>query len=80
MYDCTLSRVEECVARGDRTAALLALRAAVGEEQMAPRDAIELMLAVRQCPGDAVRGAIATMRSGPPGAYRFVPNLDDAFA
>lgn len=80
MYDLTLVKVGECVAHGDRPAALRVLRTAAADGQIGPRDAIELMLAVRQSSVDGVKEAIDSMRSGLPGAYRFVPKADHAFA
>ena len=80
MYDLTLTKVDDCIAHGDRAAALRVLRAAVCDGQIGPHDAVELMLAVRQGSDDGVREAIDVMRSGLPGAYRFVPKADHAFA
>ena len=80
MYDLTLVKVDECVAHGDRAAALRVLRSAVGDGLIGPHDAIELMLAVRQGSDDRVKEAIDLIRSGLPGAYRFVPKADHAFA
>jgi len=80
MYDLTLFKLDQCVARDDRAAALGILRAAVNEGQISPRDGIELMLAIRQGSADGVKEAIGAMRSGLPGAYRFVPRADYAFA
>lgn len=80
MYDLTLVKLDECVAHGDRAAALRVLRSAVNDGDIVPRDGIELMLAVRQGSAETVREAIDLMRSGLPGAYRFVPKADHAFA
>ena len=80
MYDLMLGKLGECVARDDRAAALGILRAAVNDGQVSPRDGIELMLAIRQGSAEGVRAAFDAMRSGLPGAYRFVPRADDAFA
>jgi hypothetical protein len=80
MYDLTLVKVDECVAHGDRAAALRILRSAVCEGLMDSHDAIELMLAVRQGSDDGVKEALDSVRSGLPGAYRFVPKAEHAFA
>lgn len=80
MYDPTLAKVDACIAHGDRAGALLALRVAVVDGAMGPRDAIELMLAVRQCSCEGVRDAIVAIRSGMPGTYRFIPSAEHAFA
>lgn len=80
MHDLTLGKVDECVARGDRAAALRTLRAAVGDGQIGSHDAIELMLAIRQGSADDVKEASNALRSGVPGVYRFVPKADHAFA
>jgi hypothetical protein len=80
MYDPTLILVDECVAHGDRAAAMRVLRAAVSDGVMVPQDAIELMLAVRLGSSDGVREAIGSVRRGLPGAYRFVPKAEHVFA
>ena len=80
MYDLTLVKVDECLAHGDRAGALGILRSAVGDGLIGSHDAIELMLALRQGSDDGVREAIDLMRSGVPGAFRFVPKADHAFA
>ena len=80
MYDLTLVKLDECIAREDRAEALDILRAAVRDGHIGSRDAIELMLALRQGNAEGVRAAIEAMRSGLPGAYRFVPRADHAFA
>jgi hypothetical protein len=80
MYDLTLIKVDDCVTHGDRAAAMHVLRAAVSQGAMSARDAIELMLAVRADSDDGVKAAIGVIRSGLPGAYRFVPKAEYAFA
>jgi hypothetical protein len=80
MNNLTLIRLDECVRRGDQTAAFRILRAAVNHGQIIPRDGIELMLAVRQGSAEAVKEAVDSMRAGLPGAYRFVPKVDHAVA
>lgn len=80
MYDLTLVKLDECVARGDRAAAHALLRAAVRDGQIASRDGIELMLTLRQGTAEDVKEALYAMRLGLPGAYRFVPKADHAFA
>ncbi len=80
MNQLTLTQIRDCVNRGDRTAALTALRAAIQEERITPRDGIELMLAIRQGSRPAMLEAVETMKWGLPGAYRYVPKADHAFA
>ena len=80
MYDLTLVKIDECVAHGDRAGALRVLRSAVSDGLIGSHDAIELMLAVRQGSDDGVKEAIDLVRSSLPGAYRFVPKADYAFA
>jgi len=76
----TLTQVRDCVARGDRTAALNALRSAVDDNNLAARDAIEFMLAVRQGSEPVMQEAVEAMQWAQPGAYRYVPKADHAFA
>ena len=76
----TLAQIRECLAHGDRVAALDAVRAAIDADQIGPRDGIELMLAVRQGSREVVLEAVETMKCGLPGAYRYVPKADHAFA
>lgn len=76
----TLARIRECVARGDRAAALDAVRFAIDDNQIDVRDGIELMLAVRQGSHEVMLEAVETMQSGYRGAYRYVPKADYAFA
>lgn len=71
-----LAQIRECVAHGDRAGALQMVRAAIGREEIVPRDAVELMLAVRQGSPDVVAEAVEAMECGVPGAYRFVPKAD----
>ena len=80
MNDSTLVEIDECVAHGDQAGALRVLRSAVTDGLMGPREAIELMLVVRQGSLATVKEAIGALRSGLPGTYRFVPKPDYAFA
>ncbi len=80
MYDLTLTGLRGCVSQEDRTAAMQLLRAAITTGLMLPRDAIELMLVVRDGTSDQVMEAITKMRSGIPGSYRYIPTADHAAA
>lgn len=80
MSPLNLAEIRECVAHGDRGSALRALRAAIDHEDIGARDGIELMLAVRQGSPEIVAEAVEAMEWGLPGAYRFVPKADHAFA
>jgi hypothetical protein len=75
-----LAQIRECVAHGDRTSALRALRAAIDHDDIGARDGVELMLAVRQGSPEVVAEAVDAMAWGLPGAYRFVPKADHALA
>ena len=75
-----LANVRNCVAHGNRAAALSLLRAAIEREQILPRDGVELMLAVRQGRLESVAKAIETVESAPPGSYRYLPCADYAAA
>jgi hypothetical protein len=68
-----LAEIRECVAHGDRAAALAALRAAIEENKIKSRDGIELMLAVRQGSMAAAADAIEKMGRGLSGVYRCAP-------
>ena len=76
----TLTYIRECAVHGDRAAALDAVRSAIDHDQIGPRDGIELMLAMRQGSPEVMIEAVDTMRCGLPGAYRYVPKADYAFA
>lgn len=80
MYELTLSQLRDCITHDDRPAALRVLRTAISNELIAPRDGIELMLAVRNAAQDTVMEAIGTMGAGLPGTYRYVPKAEYAFA
>jgi hypothetical protein len=74
-----LAEIRECVAHGNRAAALSALRAAIAQQKIVARDGVELMLAVRQGSPDVVADAVEAMEWGLPGAYRFVPKAAHDF-
>jgi hypothetical protein len=80
MKNLNLVQIRESVVRGDRASALNALRSAIDEEKIVPRDGIELMLAVRRGSQEMVTEAVEAMKWGVPGAYRYVPKTDHAFA
>lgn len=80
MNESTLTEVRDCVCRGDRTAALNALRSAISDDKITPRDGIELMLAIRQGSRPSMLAAVETINWGMPGAYRYVPKAEYAFA
>lgn len=80
MYEQLLSKVRACMAHGDRVGALGALRLAIQDGKVVPRDGVELMLAVRRASQDVVMEAIDSVQWGMPGAYRYVPKADHAFA
>jgi hypothetical protein len=80
MHPKNLAQVRECVAHGDRSEALRALRFAIESDQIAARDGVELMLVVRRGSPEKMLEAIEAIERGLPGAYRFVPKADYAFA
>ena len=80
MSALNLAEIRECVAHGDRAAALDALRRAIDQEEIFPRDGVELMLAVRQGSPAVVAAAVEAMAWGVPGGYRYVPKAEHAFA
>lgn len=75
-----LAQIRECVAHGDRVEAMRRLRTAIVTEQIGAHDGVELMLALRQGSPEKVLEAVAAIERGLPGAYRFVPKADYAFA
>lgn len=75
-----LAQIRECVARGNRTAALSALRTAIESDQINPHDGVELLLVMRQGTPENFRSAVEAIEHGLPGAYRFVGKADHAFA
>lgn len=79
MYDPTLTRLRGCVVQEDRTAAMQVLRVAIKAGSIAPRDAIELMLVVRDGSPEMMIEAIDLMRAGVPGSYRYVPDTHPRF-
>ncbi len=79
MYDPTLTRLRGCVVQEDRAAAMRVLRVALKAGAISPRDAIELMLVVRDGSPDMMIEAIDLMREGVPGCYRYVPHTQPSF-
>ncbi len=80
MYDLTLTGLRGCISQEDRKAALQLLRGALNGELIQPRDAVELMLVVRDGTREQMLDAITTLRSGVPGCYRYIPAADHAAA
>ena len=80
MYDLTLTRLRGCVVQEDRAAAMQVLRLATAAGLIPPRDAVELMLVVRDGSPEIMLQSIDTMRAGVPGSYRYVPPADYAVA
>jgi hypothetical protein len=80
MYDLTLIGLRGCVSQEDRAAAMQLLRSAIMTGLMLPRDAVELMLVVRDGTSEQVLEAITKMRHGIPGCYRYIPTADYAAA
>jgi hypothetical protein len=80
MYDLTLNKFRACVVRQDRAAACQLLRVAITAGLIRPRDAIELMLVVRDGTPERMMEAIDAVRAGAPGSYRYVPAPDHAVA
>jgi hypothetical protein len=75
MYDLTLTRLRGCVVQEDRTAAARILRVAFQAGQIAPRDAVELLLVVREGSPEMMFDAIERLRAGVSGCYRYVPRI-----
>jgi hypothetical protein len=73
MTPLNLAEIRNCVAHGNRAAALSVLRTAINQQKIVARDGVELMLAVRQGSPDVVADAVKAMEWGLSGAYRFVP-------
>ena len=73
MSPLNLAEIRDCVAHGDRAAALGVLRAAIAEQKIFARDGVELMLAVRQGSPEVIAEAVEAMEWGLSGAYRYVP-------
>ena len=80
MYDLILQKLRVCLAEEDREAALQLVRAASAAGVIQPRDAVELMLAVRNGTLDLMIAAVDALRSGVPGSYRYIPTADYAAA
>ncbi len=75
-----LAQIRECVARGNRAAALSVLRAAIESEQINVHDGVELLLALEQGTPEIFTAAVEAVEHGPAGAYRFTGKADHAFA
>ncbi len=75
MYELTLTRLRGCVVQEDRAAAARILRVAFQAGQIAPRDAVELLLVVRDGSPEMMFGAIERLRDGVSGCYRYVPRI-----
>jgi hypothetical protein len=75
-----LVKARECILRNNRTEALALLRSAIQEGTIAPRDGVELMLAMRRASEAIVLEAIDAMQWNKSGAYRFIPRAEHAFA
>jgi hypothetical protein len=73
MYDLTLSGLRGCISQEDTKGALQLLRIALNNGLMQPRDAVEIMLVVRDGTREQVLDAIAKLRGGVPGCYRYIP-------
>jgi hypothetical protein len=80
MYNLTLNKLSDCVARHDRDAAFDLLRMAAAAGLISSRDAVELMLVVRDGTPGSVTEAINAMHAGVPGSYRYIPAADHAAA
>jgi hypothetical protein len=80
MYDLALTRLRGCAVKEDREAALRVLHLAIASSLIPPREAIELMLVIRDGSSRSVIEAIDAMRAGLPGSYRYVPTPDYAAA
>jgi hypothetical protein len=80
MYDLTLTGLRGCISQEDTKGALQLLRTALNSELMQPRDAVELMLVVRDGTREQMLEAIAKLRGGVPGCYRYIPVADYAYA
>ena len=80
MHPQDFNRICDSLARNDRVEAMGILRAAIEANRIEARDGIELMLALRQNSLEKVLEAIDAVKQGLPGAYRFMPNADYAFA
>jgi hypothetical protein len=78
MYDLTLTRLRSCAVLEDRPAAMQVLRVAISAGLIPPRDAVELMLVVREGSSEMMLRAIDTLHAGVPGSYRYVPPIDYA--
>lgn len=80
MYDLTLTGLRGCISQEDTKGALQLLRSALNSGLMQPRDGVELMLVVRDGTREQVLDAIAKLRGGVPGCYRYIPVADYASA
>ncbi len=80
MYDITLNKLRRCVMRGDMSAALEIVRAAIDSDQIMPRDGVELLLVLRDGSPEVIVEAIDAMKCGLPGTYRYTPKAEHVFA
>ena len=80
MHPEDFTRICDSLARNDRVEAMGILRSAIEANRIEARDGIELMLALRKNSLAEMMEAIDTVKQGLPGAYRFMPNADYAFA
>ena len=80
MNPANLAQIRECIVHGDRNQALAALRAAIEGDAIPSRDGVELMLALRGGAPEKMLEAVDAIERGVPGAYRFVPKANHAFA
>jgi len=80
MHKKTFTLLHDRIVLGDRAEALNILRSAIDTDKISARDGIELMLAVRQGSPSEMIEALESMKWGLPGAYRYVPKTEYAFA
>ena len=75
-----LAQIRDYAARGERVEAMGVLREAIEAKRIRACDGIELLLALRTGSRENVMEAVDAVKQGLPGAYRFTPNVDHAFA
>lgn len=80
MFDLTLTGLRGCISQDDRPAALQLLRAAHNGGHLPPRDVVELMLVVSYGTREQMLAAVAALRAGVPGCYRYLPFAKNAAA
>jgi hypothetical protein len=80
MYDPTLIRLHGCVVQEDRLAATRIVQVAFEGGQIAARDAVELLLVVHDGSPEMMLEAIARLRDGVSGCYRYVPRISPFLA